>query len=134
MINQSACKHLILKPDLEVAMVLRFEFYLREAITACRQCGAFYLIKARDFSDKSVLYDVSKLPPENTKKTIESVNRGSCSINRAADELSFLKSHGSDCEYLVVSQNGEFTLTIPKQGLRTHPEIDNLIEQPSRES
>ena len=49
MINQSACKHLILKPDLEVAMVLRFEFYLREAIAACRQCGAFYLIKARDY-------------------------------------------------------------------------------------
>ena len=121
MINQSACKHLILKPDLEVAMVLRFEFYLREAITACRQCGAFYLIKARDFPQKSVLYDVSKLPTENTKKTIESVSRGSCSINRANDELSFLKSHGSDCEYLVVSQNGEFTLTIPKQGLRNHP-------------
>ena len=134
MINQSACKHLILKPDLEVAMVLRFEFYLREAITACRQCGAFYLIKARNFSEKSVLYDVSKLPPENTKKTIESVNRGSCSINRATDELSFLKSHGSDCEYLIVSQNGEFTLTISKQGLRTHPETENWIEQPSRES
>ena len=134
MINQSACKHLILKPDLEVAMVLRFEFYLREAITACRQCGAFYLIKARDFSQKSVLYDVSQLPPDNTKKTIESVNRGSCSINRATDELSFLKSHGSHCEYLVVSQNGEFTLTIPKQGLRTHPETENWIEQPSRES
>ena len=134
MINQSACKHLILKPDLEVAMVLRFEFYLREAITACRQCGAFYLIKARDFSDKTVLCDVSKLPPENTKKTIESVNRGSCSINRANDELSFLKSHGSDCEYLVVSQNGEFKLTIPKQGLRTPPEKETWIEQPSRES
>ena len=68
MINQSACKHLILKPDLEVAMVLRFEFYLREAITACRQCGAFYLIKARDFSEKSVLYDVSKLPPRIRSK------------------------------------------------------------------
>lgn len=134
MINQRACKHLILKPDLEVVMVLSFQFYLREAITACRQCGAFYLIKARDFSQKSVLYDVSQLPPDNTKKTIESVNRGSCSINRATDELSFLKSHGSDCEYLVVSQNGEFTLTIPKQGLRTHPETENWIELPSRES
>ena len=96
MINQSACKHLILKPDLDVVMVLQFEFYLREAITACRQCGTFYLIKARDFSQKSVLYDVSKLPAENTKKTIESVSRGSCSINRANDELSFLKSHESD--------------------------------------
>ena len=134
MINQSACKHLILKPDLEIVMVLRFEFYLGEAITACRQCGAFYLIKARDFSQKSVLYDVSKLPPENTKKTIESVNRGSCSINRANDELSFLKSHGSDCEYLVVSQSGEFTLTIPKQGLRNHPETENWMDQPFRES
>ena len=134
MINQSACKHLILKPDLEIVMVLRFEFYLREAITACRQCGAFYLIKARDFSQKSVLYDVSKLPPENTKKTIESVNRGSCSINRANDELSFLKSHGSDCEYLVVSQSGEFTLTIPKQGLRNHPETENWVDLPFRES
>ena len=134
MINQSACKHLILKPDLEVVMVLRFEFYLSEAITACRQCGAFYLIKARDFSDKSVLYDVSKLPPKNTKKTIESVNRGSCSINRANDELSFLKSHGSDCEYLVVSQSGEFTLTIPKQGLRNHPETENWVDQTFRES
>ena len=134
MINQSACKHLILKPDLEVAMVLRFEFYLREAITACRQCGAFYLIKARDFSQKSVLYDVSKLPADNTKKTIESVSRGSCSINRANDELSFLKTHGSDCEYLVVSQNGEFTLTIPMQDLRTHPKTENRIDQTFRES
>ena len=134
MINQSACKHLILKPDLEVVMVLRFEFYLREAITACKQCGTFYLIKARDFSEKSVLYDVSKLPPENTKKTIESVSRGSCSIDRATDELSFLKSHGSDCEYLVISQNGEFTMTIPNQGLRTHPETENWVDQPFRES
>ena len=134
MINQSACKHLILKPDLEVAMVLRFEFYLREAITACRQCGTFYLIKAREFSEKSVLYDISKLPAENTKKTIESVNRGSCSINRAKDELSFLKSHGSDCGYLVVSQNGEFTITIPKQDLRTHPQTENWMDQPFRES
>ena len=134
MINQSACKHLILKPDLEVAMVLRFEFYLREAITACRQCGAFYLIKARNFSEKSVLYDVSKLPPKNTKKTIESVSRGSCSINRANDELSFLKSHGSDCEYLVISQNGEFTMTIPKPSLRIHPETENWIDQTLRES
>ena len=134
MINQSACKHLILEPDLEVVMVLRFEFYLREAITACRQCGTFYLIKAREFSEQSVLYDVSKLPPENTKKTIESVKRGSCSINRATDELSFLKSHGSDCEYLVISQNGEFTLTIPKQDLRTHPETENWIDQTVRES
>ena len=134
MINQSACKHLILKPDLEVVMALRFEFYLREAITACRQCGTFYLIKARDFSQKSVLYDVSKLPPENTKKTIESVSCGSCSINRANDELSFLKSRGSDCEYLVISQNGEFTMTIPKQDLRTHPETENWIDQTFRES
>ena len=134
MINQSACKHLILKPDLEVAMVLRFEFYLREAITACRQCGTFYLIKAREFSEKSVLYDMSKLPAENTKKTIESVNRGSCSINRANDELSFLKSHGSDCKYLVVSQNGEFTMTIPKQGPRNHPETENWIDQTFKES
>ena len=134
MINQSDCKHLILKPDLEVVMVLRFEYYLLEAITACRQCGTFYLIKAREFSEKSVLYDISKLPAENTKKTIESVKRGSCSINRANDELSFLKSHGSDCEYLVVSQNGEFKLTIPKQGLRTPPETETWIEQPSRES
>ena len=134
MINQSACKHLVLKPDLEVLMVLRFEFYLREAITACRQCGTFYLIKARDFSDKSVLYDVSKLPPENTKKTIESVNRGSCSINRANDELSFLKSHKSDCEYLVISQNGEFTMTIPKRDLRTHPDTEHWMDQTFRES
>ena len=134
MINQSACKHLILAPDLEVVMVLQFEFYLREAITACRLCGAFYLITAREFSQKFVLYNVSKLPAENTKKTIESVSRGSCSINRANDELSFLKSHGSDCEYLVVSQNGEFTLTIPKQGLRTHPETENWIDQTFRES
>ena len=86
------------------------------------------MIKARGLSEKSVLYDVSKLPPENTKKTIESVSRGSCSINRANDELLFLKSHGSDCEYLVVSQNGEFTVTIPKQGLRTHPEIEDWID------
>ena len=81
-----------------------------------------------------MLYDVSKLPPENTKKTIESVNRGSCSINRATDELSFLKSHGSDCEYLVISQNGEFKLSIPKQHLRTHPEKENWIDQTFRES
>mgnify|MGYP003316249116 CR=1 FL=1 len=134
MINQSACKHLILKPDLELVMVLHFEFYLREAITACRQCGTFYLIKARDLSEKSVLYDVSKLPLENTKKNIKSVNRGSCSINRANDELSFLKSRGSDCGYLVISQNGEFTLTIPKQDLRTHPEAENWTDQPFRES
>ena len=134
MINQSACKHLILKPDLEVVMVLRFEFYLCEAITACRQCGTFYLIKARDFSQKSVLYDVSKLPADNTKKTIESVSRGSCSINRANDELSFLKSHGFDCGYLVVSQSGEFKLTIPKQDLRTHPGAENWIDQTFRES
>ena len=77
MINQSACKHLILKPDLELVMVLHFEFYLREAITACRQCGTFYVIKAKGLSEKSVRYDLSKLPPKNTKKTIESVNRGS---------------------------------------------------------
>ena len=134
MINQSACKHLILKPDLEVAMVLQFEFYLREAITACKLCETFYLITARDFSQKLVLYNVSKLPAENTKKTIESVSRGSCSINRANDELSFLKSHGSDCEYLVVSQSGEFTLTIPKQGLRNHPETENWMDQTFRES
>ena len=119
MINQSACKHLAAQPDLEVVMVLRFEFYLREAITACKQCGAFYLIKAKDFSEKSVLYDVSKLPPENTKKTIESVNRGSCNINRANDELSYLQSQISPCDYMVISQNGEFTLTIPRRGLRT---------------
>ena len=134
MINQSACKHLILKPDLEVAMVLRFEFYLREAITACRQCGTFYLIKARNFSEKSVLYDVSKLPPAHTKKPIASVNRGSCRINRAHADLSFLKSHGFDYEYLVISQNGEFTLTIPKQGLRTHPETENWIDQNFKKS
>ena len=134
MINQSACKHLILKPDLEVLMVLQFEFYLREAITACKLCGNFYLITARDFSQKFVLYNVSKLPAENTKKTIESVSRGSCSINRANDELSFLKSHGSDCKYLVVSQNGEFTMTIPKQGPRNHPETENWIDQTFRES
>ena len=115
-------------------MVLQFEFYLREAITACRQCGTFYLIKARDFSQKSVLYDVSKLPADNTKKTIESVSRGSCSINRANDELSFLKSLGSDCEYLVVSENGEFTLTIHKQALRIHPETENWIDQAFKES
>ena len=134
MINQSACKHLILKPDLEVVMVLQFEVYLREAITACKLCGTFYLITARDFSKKFVLYNVSKLPAANTKKTIESVNRGSCSINRANDELSFLKSHGSDCEYVVVSQNGEFTMTIPKQDLRTHPETENWVDLPFRES
>ena len=134
MINESACKHLAPQPDLKVVMVLRFEFYLREAITECAQCGAFYLIKAKDFFEKSVLYDVSKLPPENTKKTIESVNRGSCNINRAIDELSYLQSQISPCDYMVISQNGEFTLTIPRRGLRTLSETKNWLDQSSKRS
>ena len=69
-----------------------------------------------------------KATAQEHKKTIASINRGSRSINRAKDELSYLKSNGSDCDYLVVLRKGEFTMTIPKQGLRTHPEIEDWID------
>jgi len=114
MINQSTCEHLILKPDLEIVLILEFRVQLLEALVKCRQCEAHYRIQAVDLYDNAALYQLNRLPSKHVAQTVRSVNRGSCSIDRAKDEIAYLKSQSSLCEHLLLSTYGEFTKTVDR--------------------
>ena len=114
MINQSTCEHLILKPDLEIVLILEFRIQLLEALVKCRQCGAHYRIQAIDLYDNVALYQLTRLPSKHVEQTVRSVSRGSCSIDRAKDEIAYLKSQSSPCEHLLLSTSGEFTKTVDR--------------------
>ena len=112
MINQSTCEHVILKPDLDIVLVLEFQIQLLEALVTCRQCEAHYRIQAIDRESNTMLYQLNRLSSKHAKQTLRSVSRGSCSINRAKDEIAYLKSQSGPCERLLISHSGEFTETI----------------------
>ncbi len=112
MINQSTCEHLILKPDLDIVLVLEFQIQLLEALVKCRQCEAHYRIQAIDRDSNTMLYQLNRLSSKHAEQTVRSVSRGSCSINRAKDEIAYLKSQSGPCERLLISHSGEFSETI----------------------
>ena len=112
MINQSTCEHVILKPDLDIVLVLEFQIQLLEALVTCRQCEAHYRIQAIDRESNTMLYQLNRLSSKHAKQTLRSVSRGSCNINRAKDEIEFLKSQSGCCEHVLISHSGEFTETI----------------------
>lgn len=113
MINQSTCEHSIVRPDLEIVLVLELQVQIIEALAKCRHCEAHYRIRAIDQSGTTVLYQLNRLRSEHVRQTVRSVSRGSCSIERARDEVNYLKSQSQKCEHLIISNQGQFTKTVP---------------------
>lgn len=114
MSTAKVCTHLTERPDLDIEYALDSHLHVTDAFAKCTRCNARYLLELADMRGAVSVFRVSSLNPEAVAKTIASLNKGSCDINRARDEVFSLSAttHGTDI--LLVMRDGRFTEAVPQ--------------------
>ncbi len=110
------CQHLVEQPELETLFVLDSHVHLTDAFVKCRRCDAHYLVELADLQGSQALFRVSAMDAEAVQKTIHSLTRGSCDLNRARNEVFSLSSAARTLDGVLLMQNSEFTAYITPPG------------------
>lgn len=114
MCTAKVCSHLAKQPDIDVEYALDHHLYVTDAFAKCALCDAHYLIELADMRGVVAVFRVSTLGTEAVTKTIDSLKKGSCDINRARDEVFSLSASTHDTDVLLIMRNGRFTATVPR--------------------
>ena len=109
MSTAKACPHLANQPQFETLQVLDSHLHMTDGFVRCRECGATYLLEAVDMTSNCCLFRVSTVNTKATDKTLQSLRKGSCDINRARDEVFSLSNDATELEDLLLMHNGAFT-------------------------
>lgn len=109
-----ACPHLTHQPALNTLYVLDSHLHMTDGFVQCGECGATYLVELADTTRRHSVFRISSLRPEAVEQTIHALNRGSCDISRARNEVFSLASDASELQELLVMQDGAFTRTVPR--------------------
>ncbi len=131
-----ACQHLWTAPDLEVLYTLDQHVHLTDGLVRCKTCQACYLIELVDLSAHLGAFRVSAISESAVQATIVSLNKGSCDINRATNEVFSLSASACEIEGWLVMEHGRFVrmvkrppgITLPKRSWRTLPCDGALID------
>jgi hypothetical protein len=108
MSSAKACPHLNERLDLDVLFVLDSHIQLTDAFVRCRHCGATFLIEMADMDKDVCVFRMSGVPADAANKTIRSLQKGSCDINRARNEVFSLASSKQPCDALLLMRAGQF--------------------------
>jgi hypothetical protein len=114
-----ACNHLADHPQLEILWALDAYLHMTDAYAKCTHCDAHYLVEMIDIKNGEAAFRAARLPSEYVAKTVHSLRKGSCDINRARDETFALRNSAQALPLLLIMSQGEFDKTVPvEQGLQ----------------
>ena len=109
------CKHLLTpQPELETLLVLDAHLQMADGFVRCPQCDAHYLLETVDLAARRVAYRISRLAPSAVAKTVQSLKKGSCDINRARNEVFSVSSGAQKLNAIMVAENGTFIQLIER--------------------
>lgn len=112
--NRTACIHLKApEPELSPVFVLDTHLHMTDGFVRCPHCDAHYLLEMLDLTADTALYRISRLAAEDVARTVRSLTKGSCDINRARDEVFSIANGASKLDVLLVAENGHFTELVP---------------------
>lgn len=103
-------------PELETLFVLDTHLYMTDGFVRCRNSDTHYLLEAFDLNANATLYKVSHLDAESVAKTIRSLTKGSCDINRAKNEVFSLASGAALLPCVLVAQKDTFLPIVETKG------------------
>tara|TARA_B100000959_G_scaffold261178_2_gene298480 strand:- start:203 stop:631 length:429 start_codon:yes stop_codon:yes gene_type:complete len=108
------CAHLrTVAPDLETIFVLDSHLQMADGFVRCTECETHYLLEMVDLTSKAVLYRVSRLNAETVAKTVRSLNKGSCDLDRARNEVFTLSNGACPLDALLLYADGGYTGLVP---------------------
>jgi hypothetical protein len=114
MSTAKVCSHLAERPDLDIEYALDSHLHVTDAFAKCARCNAHYLLELADMRGTVSVFRVSSLNAAAVAKTIASLNKGSCDINRARDEVFSLSATTQGTDILLVMRNGRFSEAVPQ--------------------
>jgi hypothetical protein len=112
MLTAKICPHLANQPQLETLQVLDSHLHMTDGFVRCTVCGATYLLEAVDMTSTACLFRVSAVDDKAADRTLQSLRKGSCDINRARDEVFNLSNDATELKDLLLMRNGIFACLV----------------------
>ena len=94
-----ACNH---AQSFEVVRVLDAHLTWTDAILECPACQQYYLAEMIDLDSHCRVYRLATLARDATAATLISLARGSCDLQRAVEEITYLASLGEPLARVLV--------------------------------
>ncbi len=88
--------------------------HMTEGFVRCTDCGANYLLELVDLQADLALYRFSAMDPDAVARTVASLRKGSCDVNRGRNEVLHLASRALELPDLLLMENGTFTKLLPR--------------------
>ena len=120
MVPTKACNH---PQTFEVLKVLDAHLTWTDALLECTVCAQYYLAELIDLDNHCRVYRLATLASDATVATLNSLAKGSCDLQRAAQEIAYLASLGESIERVLLI-TGDHALSLIKPP--AHLEIPRL--------
>ncbi|MEM7098962.1 MAG: hypothetical protein AAF541_11945 [Pseudomonadota bacterium] len=111
---QQTCAHLLLADACKIDVVLDAHLQPADALMACTLCNARYLIELIDISDGDWAYRLSCIESAAYEATVRSLDKGSCDIHRAQQEIFSLRHHATDITDQVLIRADGVNVGLPR--------------------
>ena len=116
MSQAKACEHIEDGALFAVDFVFDAHLHATDGLARCAVCDRRYLFEMIDIAGPTSLFRLSTLSRDAADKTIRSLGKGSCDIERGRNEIFNLASGAEETKTLYVMQSGAFV------GPATRPE------------
>ncbi len=104
--GQQICDHLLLEGATRIDLVVDAYLQPCDALMSCRRCSARYLIELCDIDGDNWCYRLALIEPEAYAKTLHSLGRGSCDLQRGQAEMFNLRHHATPLNQLLLRSGG----------------------------
>ena len=88
--------------------------HLTDGFVTCVHCDTTYLVEMADADGNTALFRISAVDPQAAAKTISSLQKGSCDINRGRNEVFSLSNAAVELPELLLMEHGKFTKLVPR--------------------
>ena len=104
-----ACQHLQGSLDLRTLYVLDHQLYMTEGLVECRHCRTPYWVELVEAVPRLRLFRIHVLDLTTTRATLHSLDKGSCDLTRAQQEIVHLCSLSTPLPAWLVQTDGLFS-------------------------
>jgi hypothetical protein len=99
--------------DLQTLLVLDQQIYMTDAFVRCGACNTHMLVELVDMQNHLQVFRVLEVDEDAVQATLRSLNKGSCDINRARNEVLAVSSTGRAVDKVLLAKNGQLTGFVP---------------------
>ena len=100
------CKHLAQPDKLHIEYVLDVQTYPTEGFVRCTACDAWYWFELDHLAGAEYRCRLSIVPAAAVRKTVDSLNKGSCDINRAQNGVFSLRQLSEPLDATLCMRGG----------------------------